>query len=223
MTKPSISFPAFFLAFYAVWVLRATVFYSAVDLSISNAATRLLLANVIKIFLWLVPAVVYIISVNKQDPLQVMRITTKVDWKGVLSSFVVTVFYFVGVFTFEYFVFRLTLLPLLRSMISGILMSFLAVPVSAITEELMFRGFVLSALQAGHKFWIANVLQSFLFTAMHWSLWIWVSGLNSGLVITSSSIFILAILLGWITQRTNSIWPAILVHIANNFLVSFLG
>jgi membrane protease YdiL (CAAX protease family) len=98
-----------------------------------------------------------------------------------------------------------------------------AVFISPVTEEIFFRGLVFGKFLENHRLSIANLLQSLLFTAMHCPNWIWVQGLTSNLVILSVSIFALALLLGWVTFYSNSIWPAIGIHILNNFIVAFLG
>jgi hypothetical protein len=90
-------------------------------------------------------------------------------------------------------------------------------------EELLFRGFVLPKLNESLPFWPANLLQAALFAAIHWPNWLWVGGLHWSLVPPSISIFILGVLLGWLTRRTNSIWPAVVVHMVNNFIAAFLG
>ena len=87
----------------------------------------------------------------------------------------------------------------------------------------MFRGFVLPQLSSRMAFWKANLLQALLFTAMHWPNWIWVNGFGMGIVTGSIGAFAIAVLLGWLVKRTNSIWPPVAVHILNNFLVAFLG
>jgi membrane protease YdiL (CAAX protease family) len=217
------SFYLFFVLFYIVWTLRATLFYSAVDTSIANETTRLIFANVVKIVLWVIPAVAFILWIDKENPLEVMRISSEIDRYGVRLGLVISLLYFLGVFVFEYFVNGRTLLPLLRSTPPSIFTSFLVVLVSPFAEELLFRGFVLSKLQESQNFWAANLWQSGLFAAMHVPLWIWLNGLNPNLLITFISIFILGLLLGWITFRTNTIWMAIVIHILNNFLVSFLS
>jgi membrane protease YdiL (CAAX protease family) len=73
------------------------------------------------------------------------------------------------------------------------------------------------------SFWSANLVQAALFTSIHWPNWLWVGGFHWSLVMTSVSIFLLGLLLGWLTRRTNSIWPAVAAHILNNFLAAFLG
>jgi membrane protease YdiL (CAAX protease family) len=93
---------------------------------------------------------------------------------------------------------------------------------SPISEEILFRGFVLNKLAERLKFWMANLLTAVLFTLIHWPFWIWRNGLNGWLIQTSAGIFLLAILLGYVVKLTNSLWPAVAVHIANNFLAHFL-
>lgn len=222
ITKRFIFF-TFFGLFYIAWIFRATWFYSKVDAFISNPWTAVLFSDLIKIMLWVMPAVFYITRLDQQDPRKVMRINTRVDLQGMKLAGVVTVLYFTGVFTTEYFLSHRTLRPLFESSLPHLLNVLFMMFISPFAEEFLFRGFVLPKLQETHRFWSANIWQSFLFTAMHWPFWIWSTGINTALLLLTVSLFAIGLLLGWITQRTNSIWPAIGVHILNNFLVSFLG
>jgi membrane protease YdiL (CAAX protease family) len=138
-------------------------------------------------------------------------------------DFAVSVLYFVIVFTVEKLYSNRTLTPLLQASASAWLATFVQVFFSPITEEILFRGFVLQQLTDRLSFWKANIIQAFLFTAMHWPNWIWVNGFQAWIIVTSVSIFILALFLGWLLRRTNSIWPPIVVHIINNFLSLFAG
>lgn len=218
-----IPFSVYFVVFYMVWIMRATVFYAAVDLSISGDTQKLIFSNAVKFILWVVPAAIYIAWLDKKNVLAVMRINTLIDTRGVKLASLITVVYFVIVFVTEYFLSHRTLLPLFHSALAKIAQVFLSVLISPFIEEFLFRGFVFSKLQEHPGFWQANLVQSFLFTAMHWPFWIWSAGIHGALLSQSMSTFALGVLLGWIAQRTNSIWPPIGVHILNNFLVAFLG
>jgi uncharacterized protein len=214
-------FTLFFTLFYLIWALRATLFYSAVDLSISAGVARLIFSNLVKGLLWVLPAVIYLCWVERQNPLVVMRITTSmIRWK--LAALVCLIF-FILVFTVEYFATGRSLLPLFQAAPATLLSALFSVSVSPVFEELLFRGLVLPKLQENTPFWRANLAQSFLFTLVHWPNWLWTKGFQPDLLVTSASIFLLGCLLGWLVQRTNSIWPPVMIHIVNNFFSAFLG
>ena len=217
------NFLLFFLIFYIVWAVRATWFYSVVDLSIDAHSWRLVFSILIKFVLWVVPAVGLLIWVDRENPFIALAITTPVKWKDLIFSLIVSALYFVVIFFFEYLVTHRTLLPLIQAPSSKLLSNLLSVFFSPIVEELLFRGYVFYKFESRFSFWSANLIQAFLFTAMHWPNWIWTGGVQISLVATSLGVFIVGLLLGWVRKRTGSIFPPIIVHITNNFLVSFLG
>ena len=76
--------------------------------------------------------------------------------------------------------------------------------VAALLEELLFRGAIQGLLGVwGPRF--AIVATSLLFMLVHSSFW------------ELPTVFILSVMLGYITEISRSIWPAILLHSANNF------
>ena len=212
-----------FFIFYLIWIVRATIFYNAVDLSIESETGRLIFSNIIKFLLWVIPAGLYVFYREKQNLLINLKITSPINWRGLGIGFAASVLYFVVVFTVDKLYSNRTLTPLLHALASAWLVTLAQVFFSPISEEILFRGFVLPQLMDRMPFWKANMLQAILFAAMHWPNWIWVNGFQAWIMVTSVSIFILALFLGWLLRRTNSIWPPILVHIINNFLSSFAG
>ncbi len=216
-------FTAYFLVFYLVWIIRATVFYLPVDLSIPGETGRLIFSKHVKFVLWVLPAGAYLIWIDKQNPLSVMRVRTPVDKQGLLIGSLVTSADFIVIFGLEKFISGRTLAPLAQAnaLLWGVTLA--RVFFSPITEELLFRGFILPKLEEHLPFWTANAIQAALFTAMHWPNWIWVNGLANWLPQTSLATFALGLLFGWLCKRTNSIWPPVAAHILNNFLTAFLA
>jgi uncharacterized protein len=213
----------FFGLFYLAWLIRATVFYSAVDLSIPGETQRLVFSNLVKFLLWVVPAALYIIFRERQNPLKTLKLASLVDWRGLAIGLTISIFYFMVVFTYEKLFSGRTLVPLLQAPVGAWLAMLTRVFFSPISEEILFRGFVLPQLNDRFAFWKANAIQALLFAAMHWPNWLWVNGFKIGILATSIGIFLLGLFLGWLLRRTNSIWPPVVVHIINNFLAAFLG
>ena len=212
-----------FCIFYLIWIVSATVFYNADELSIYAETGRLIFSNVIKFLLWVLPAGLYVFYSERKNTLIDLKIASPINWRGLGIGFVASVLYFVMVFMVEKNNSGRTLTPLLHASASAWLVTLAQVFFSPISEEILFRGFVLPQLMDCMPFWKANMIQAILFTAMHWPNWLWVNGFQTWIIVTSISIFILALFLGWLLRRTNSIWPSIVVHIINNFLSSFAG
>lgn len=76
--------------------------------------------------------------------------------------------------------------------------------VAPFVEELVFRGLIYKALSKNISALWTIIIQGILFGLFHFNL---IQGLYATLM---------GILLGYATYKTKSIWPAVLMHIANN-------
>jgi uncharacterized protein len=215
-------FPLFFLIYYVLWIIRATWLYSTVDVAISSETWRLIFSNFIKFVLSIIPAFSYVIWVDKENPLEQMKVNTPINRRSLPIIIITSVLCFVIVFLFEYLSSIRTLLPLLQIPIFKIMGTLAVVFFSPIIEEIFFRGFALYQLGKRMSFWKSNIIQAFLFTAAHWPSWIWINGFQTEIVAFSIDIFILAIFLGWVVKKSNSIWLPVVFHIINNLLAAFL-
>lgn len=83
--------------------------------------------------------------------------------------------------------------------------------IQPVAEELLFRGAVLGALLSWRplqgKPWWAVLLSAVLFALIH---------LNPGQMPTA---FLFGLILGWLTYRTGSLLPGIVMHVFNNSVV----
>ena len=89
------------------------------------------------------------------------------------------------------------------------LLTLVAAPV---VEELAFRGVTMTwAKRLSNKFWVANVLQAFLFGFVHLNI---VQGVYA---------FLLGLFLGYVANKYNSLWPSILGHLVFNFTGTYVS
>lgn len=79
---------------------------------------------------------------------------------------------------------------------------------SPIAEELVFRGVLFGWLRRHVGFWGAGVFSALVFAGAH--------GIPDIILPTA----ILGLLFAWIYERTGSLWPAMLAHVAHNLLVT---
>ena len=70
-----------FCVFYLIWIVRATIFYNAVDLSIESETGRLIVSNTIKFLLWVIPAGLYVFYRKRQNLLINLKITSSINWR----------------------------------------------------------------------------------------------------------------------------------------------
>lgn len=95
-----------------------------------------------------------------------------------------------------------------------------AVVLGPVTEELMYRGVLLRALESRGKI-LAAVVSSAIFTAVH------VTGLDPSQMLRSAAVilpplFLLGLVLAWLTMRTGRLGPAIFLHSGWNLLAAFV-
>ena len=60
-----------FCIFYIIWIVRATIFYNTVDLSIESEMGRLVFSNIIKFLLWVIPAGLYVFYRERKNLLSI--------------------------------------------------------------------------------------------------------------------------------------------------------
>jgi uncharacterized protein len=89
-------------------------------------------------------------------------------------------------------------------------------------EEILFRGFVLQQLCARLRFWPANLLTAALFMLAHLPHWLWTRGPALSVWLDLAAVFGLACLFGYVVRRSDSLWPGVITHLVNNFLVAVL-
>ncbi len=209
----------YLLAFFAAWTVRATVLYP-IDRAIQaqSPVWGQVYADVVRISLWVVPVFVYLAGVDKVAPLQFLYLTTPLDRRGLLVG---------GALAALYLACGVALTAGLAGGPQHVVVDLaswrwhnlvLGLPIAPLAEEILFRGFVLRKAQGFARFWPANLATAGLFVAIHWPYWLYSQGWNSGLPATSAGIFGLALLLGYLVRKTNSLWPSIVTHMLNNFI-----
>ena len=80
------------------------------------------------------------------------------------------------------------------------------VVVASLAEEMLFRGFLLGALERSMDVTKAVLLSAFIFTLLHFNPW-WLV-----------DILIAGVFLGVMSWKSRSIWPGVIVHAVNNGL-----
>lgn len=207
-------------AIVLIWILRATIFVRIDDAIPSYFASRVY-ANLVKFALYVVPVFVYVWVYRKRSPLAWLRLSTVPRPVGLLwTMLIIPVFLGASVLVDGLLAGRLPHLtqdPLWVLAIGIVSTSF-----SSFCEEIFCRGFVLRELWERIGFWKANLVTTILFTLIHWPSWVLDRGLTASILIDSAWIFVHSLLLGYLVKLTNSIWPAVLLHVLNNILLIVL-
>ena len=202
--------------FFLVWALRAILFIG-IDEGIESAAWKNIYSNAVKFTIWVVPVFITLRAWGQQ-PLTYTKLATRLDNRGfIVSAIVVAVWLSLVVLGEAAFSHRNVSAMLLQRS-SDWLSILIGVFFSPIWEEILFRGFFLNRLNERISFWSANAISALLFMLVHWPYWISKHGFSAGVIKDSANVFLLGCLFGWVMKKSNSLWPAIGAHIANNFI-----
>ena len=218
--KAALELALFMAAFFFVWTIRATSLY-AIDESIGSPTLRALYANVLKMFLWVVPAAAFALWRKGQQPAKYLGLSVTPSWKQWKTCLVATFAFLLAVMAFEVIVggrvisfqHRLSTTPLIG------LLSFLFSP---LLEEILFRGLVMKELSALSPLAVANILTSLLFAAVHLPYWLSHGGYTPTMAANVFGVFLFSLLAGWVFAKSGSIWPPTLAHVLNNIVSSLL-
>ena len=200
--------------FLLIWSLRATVFIS-IDEGIESGLWKNVYSNAIKLALWVLPALITLL-VWRRPPFKYVKLTTRVDLQGLMIATLVVAAWLSVVIVVEATLSGKTIAAMLFH--GDWLMILAGVVVSPISEEILFRGFFLNGLNESLSFWKSNVISAAVFMLVHVPYWVSKNGLSGPVLKDLANVFLLGCLFGWVMKKTNSLWPAIGAHIANNFL-----
>jgi len=212
----NVAFAVYVLTFFVVWALRATIFIR-IDESIESSTWKSVYSNSIKFIVWVVPVFITL-GVLRLKPFSYLKLSTLVNKRGLLIGSIVTVLWLSLVVLGESIIQHKTVVDLLVVRSPEWLGILAGVFFSPICEEILFRGFFLNRLNQNFGFWKANVVSGALFMLAHWPYWVSKFGFSGQVIKDSVNVFLLGCLFGWLMKKTNSLWPAIGAHIANNFL-----
>ena len=202
--------------FFVVWALRAIVFIR-VDESIESTLWKNVYSNAVKFIIWVVPVFITL-GVSRLRPFRYLKLTTPLNKKGLMIGALVTLVWLSLVVLGEALFSGRNAGAMLAARSSEWLGMLAGVFISPISEEILFRGFILNRLSESLSFWKANLISALLFMFAHWPYWVSKNGFATRVIKDSVNVFLLGCLFGWLMKKTNSLWPAIGAHIANNFL-----
>jgi len=213
---PITTFVIYVATFLIVWSLRATVFIG-VDDRIQSGIWKNVYSNAVKFFVWVVPVFI-ILKVFRLRPLRYLKLSTRVNSRCLIISVIVVAIWMSGVVLGESLLAGKPVEMILfqrstdwPSILAGVFFS-------PISEEILFRGFFLNRLNESLSFWKSNIIAAVLFVAVHMPYWVSKNGFSIRVMRDLVNVFLLGCLFGWVMKRTNSLWPAIGAHIANNFI-----
>jgi membrane protease YdiL (CAAX protease family) len=201
-------FIAYITALHLAWIAWPYILYPRLTAALGDRTLAYALVNLgIRLLVWVCPVFLYLRYVDDVKPLQYLRLTHRIR-RGVAVALVLTVVNFLGTVlrvgwphpALE----RVTWNSVLgTSMLVGFI------------EETPYRGFILQKLSERVEFWIANLITSVLFLAIHLPGWIALHMLRAD---TATTIFIFSIVMGIVFRYSDSLWAPIITHSANDLL-----
>lgn len=205
----------FLFAFYVVWGLRATVFYG-IDRRLGGGVARELYAHLLRLLIWLLPLFGFLRLVERVAPLAYLKLTTRL--RAPLMGFSLVLLYLLGIYGFEYLVNGKNIWAAAQRLslddwLQGLGWAFLA----PVVEEVFYRGFVLQKLTESLPFWAANLLTALLFLLIHLPYWLYTGMAFVPIARLSVPILLLALMLGYLVRKSDSLYPSILLHLLNNW------
>lgn len=94
-----------------------------------------------------------------------------------------------------------------------------SVVLTGFIEEVVFRGFIFQKLLQMTKFWMADIINGFLFTLYHIPLWIIFNTFNRDYRVSYLIVLMLfSIIQGVVLKKSKSLWVCIIIHMMNNYV-----
>ena len=213
-TKNSVSnkvIVIYLVIFYIWWTIEELAYWSYT----SNTLAQVLLSSSVKLLTWSIPAFILIKKYSHQLKIgypQLFKNRFKL-WPYLVGIFIM-ITYLAIILYFENGDFKIN--PNFRA--SDFIDKFLVV---GITEELVFRGWLLNALLKKMSTWLALIVNNLLFLCIHLPIWYQthtlVANFSSGGFI---SVFILGLIFGLLFIRSKNIWVPIVYHMLWDIIVT---
>ena len=203
--------------------MRATVLFP-IDQHISSPVWGQLYADAVRLLIWVLPVWIYLKLVDKTEPATYLRLNTFGDTGQLLRSSLIVGLYFVIILYIDFaragFPAQVVFSPFLLS--NSWVKTILVISVSPLAEEILFRGFFLRKLEVELEQWQANLWTSILFVSTHMPNWLYTGKSSPEILILAVGVFAVSLLLGYVVQSTQSLWPGIIVHMLNNVIAFYV-
>jgi len=195
-------------AFHLVWITWPWLLYPKVTAALgAETAAYALVQLSIRVTVWVVPVWLYLRYVDGVEPVAYLKLKRHVG-RGLLYALVLTAVNLVGMVA-RFGVPHPAVARVTWNSILGT--SFLV----GFIEEIPYRGFMLRKLAERFNFWLANLITSVLFVAIHLPGWIALHTLKAE---TAATIFVFGFVMGTAVRWSDSLWAPIATHSANDFL-----
>lgn len=211
-----LQFAIFIAAFFALWTIRATWLID-IDQSIKSPETRTAYSTLVKILLWVLPAVLFGYWVRGLNPISYLGLSVLPKIRTWTISLIAIGLFCILILFFEMFIGHKRLFFGFQS-VAGLPSGIAIFVVSPFVEEIFFRGLVMNELSMFMRPVFSNLVASILFVGIHLPYWISSAIQPQEIVSTSLGILLFSFFAGWLYSLSRSTWPPTVAHIANNLL-----
>jgi len=206
----------YLIIFFAIWSVRELII-QPVFLDYFDVLTQQFLGGLIKLLIWTLPAIL-LIRYFQDDMwigLKEMFVTRSRWFKDAPILLLVFVPFLQAWFAFGEIVINPGLVP--ARLIGAVLLV-------GITEEIVFRGFLLNAFLKRMKMPYAIALDAALFTFIHYPIWIYQGRSLSEILAASIIVPMLSVFFAYSFIKTRNILVPIALHMMwNLFTILFFG
>ncbi|MGI2729405.1 CPBP family intramembrane glutamic endopeptidase [Bacillus cytotoxicus] len=199
----------YLVLFYIAWSLKELWLVQYIQLFNDNIAA--FLTAFVKISVWIVPVWFYIKYYHYRNPVSYMKLDVNlrrgVVW-GIFLSLLIGIRFTIEIYLINHQSFHFVL-PL-NSYLNVFLLA-------GLTEEIVFRGFILNELQKRFLFWRANGITAVLFLVVHYPVWLYRGEFWD--LWSHCYVLLLGLIFGYVYKKTNSLWSVIILHSFHNLFV----
>jgi membrane protease YdiL (CAAX protease family) len=201
-------FLVYVAAFHLVWIAWPWLVYPRLTVALGEETFAYAVVQLsIRVTVWVAPVWLYLRLIDRADPIEYLKLSGRVK-RGLLYALALTAVNLAGMIA-RYGIPHPTMARVTWNSIVGtsVLVGFI--------EEIPYRGFMLPKFAERLNFWLANLLTSVLFVAIHVPGWMVLHTLRLQNAVT---IFIFGVLMGTAFRWSDSLWTPIVTHSANDFL-----
>jgi CAAX protease family protein len=205
-----VPFVAYVLVFHLCWIAWPFVVYPRLTALGDSTLAHALVNISFRLLLWVAPVVLYLRQVDRIEPLGYLKLRHHVA-RGFAGALVVSALNLAGsLVRFGIPHAGMQALTWNSALGTSFFVGFI--------EEIPYRGFMLQKFTERLGFWMATMLTSLLFIAIHVPGWI---ALHLLTIDRAVSIFVFAVVMAIVFRYSRSLWAPIIAHSANDCM-SFL-
>ena len=208
----------YLIAFFGLWALAELVVFGKINAVVENKLLSSVITELIKILVWTVPAAILINRFKDVIYISLKEMfSTKVNWLKYLPVFIIFVLYILGGVILQNGNLQISSNFRIDEVISLLFVG--------ITEELVFRGWLLNMTVKENKKWVPIAINAGLFLAIHFPIWIYQGVFISNFTSLSFlCVVALSIVFSWTFIKSKNILVPIALHTFWNLLVLlFIG